>query len=391
MSTATIESDTGTIATDTGTTVATEDTETGTEPSKVVRLFKKFFNKENLKILVSFLAIFAVLYIILGIYFKMSSNEGQDSLITATNIITVTGSMVFLFKKYYDLSENEHNNLMKTTYVRTKESILDIETLFTFVVALGFVTGLTKILHLPTSDGRSSFALDILQFILWCALLANILAVVFTDVLNIPVVTIFEDTINKFLYNDVSISVEVDVDVPDVQTTDATSGEPVPSGEPIPTEEVFNVSNNLYTYEEAPHVCSALGARLASYDEIETAYNSGGEWCNYGWSENQMAYFPTQKDTWKKLQSNNKMKNSCGRPGVNGGFMSNPKIKYGVNCFGLKPDASKLDTERMKTSKLTPRTKGDVITERKIAFWKENADKMLNLNPHNKSDWSVYQ
>ena len=85
------------------------------------------------------------------------------------------------------------------------------------------------------------------------------------------------------------------------------------------------------------------------------------------------------------------MKNSCGRPGVNGGFMPNPKIKYGVNCFGLNPNASKLDTERMKMSKLTPRTKGDIITERKIKFWKENADKMLNLNPHSKSDWSVYK
>ena len=324
----------------------------------------------------------------------MSSNESQDSLITATNIIIIAGSLVFLFKKYYDLSEEEKSNLTQTTYTHTKESILNIETLFTFIVALVFTTGLTKILHLPTSDGRSSFVLDILQFMLWVALLINILAVVFTDVLNIPVVTIFEDVINKFLYDDIVVEDEVDVAVPEDPTAPGAPvvpEEPVPPGEPISTDEVFNVSNNLYTYEEAPHVCSALGARLASYDEIEAAYNAGGEWCNYGWSENQMAYFPTQKDTWKKLQSNNKMKNSCGRPGVNGGFMPNPKIKYGVNCFGLKPNASKLDTERMKMSKLTPRTKGDIITERKIKFWKENADKMLNLNPHSKSDWSVYK
>ena len=39
---------------------------------------------------------------------------------------------------------------------------------------------------------------------------------------------------------------------------------------------------------------------------------------NYGWSDGQMAYFPTQKDTWDKLQKNPNTKHACGRPGVNG-------------------------------------------------------------------------
>ena len=37
-----------------------------------------------------------------------------------------------------------------------------------------------------------------------------------------------------------------------------------------------------------------------------------------------MAFFPTQKDTWEKLQANEESKNTCGRPGVNGGYMGNP-------------------------------------------------------------------
>ena len=102
---------------------------------------------------------------------------------------------------------------------------------------------------------------------------------------------------------------------------------------------MFNITNNLYTYEEAPYVCKALNARLANYDEIEQSYESGAEWCNYGWSEGQMAFFPTQKDTWEKLQANEESKNACGRPGVNGGYMGNPKLKFGVNCFGVKPVA----------------------------------------------------
>ena len=159
---------------------------------------------------------------------------------------------------------------------------------------------------------------------------------------------------------------------------------------PQPAEEVFNVSNNLYTYEEAPHVCAALGARLASHDEIKGAYEKGADWCSYGWSQNQMGFFPTQKETWEKLQSNTARKNSCGSPGVNGGYMPNYKMRLGVNCYGVKPQASEKDLERMATSNILPRSRKDIITERKIKFWKENADRMLNLNPHSKSDWSLY-
>ena len=71
-------------------------------------------------------------------------------------------------------------------------------------------------------------------------------------------------------------------------------------------------------------------------------------------------------------------------------YISNPKMRLGVNCYGVKPNASELDIQRMESNTALPRTKKDVVTERKVAFWKENAEKMLNLNPHNKSDWSAY-
>ena len=60
-------------------------------------------------------------------------------------------------------------------------------------------------------------------------------------------------------------------------------------------KQVFNIPGNYYTYDNAKALCSAYGADLASYDQIEKAYNNGAEWCNYGWSANQLALFPTQK------------------------------------------------------------------------------------------------
>lgn len=342
---------------------------TNTEDSKYVKFTSKFLNKDTLTTLISFLGMYVVLYIVLGIFFKISSPESHNTLIAATNIITIAGVFFFCFKVYYDLNEEQKSKPIITAYNYAKESMTSVENILTFGVYLLFLVGVLSVLHLPTPDGRSSFVLDILHFSLWCVLLLNILIVFVTNVLNIPIIRIIEEA----LFGKVS-------EQEPVEDSDET-------GE---TKEVFNISNNIYTYDEAPHVCKALGARLASYDEIETAYNKGGEWCNYGWTENQMAYFPTQKDTWQKLQSNTSMKNSCGRPGINGGYMPNPKMRYGVNCYGVKPDASELDTERMQTSRITPRTHDDVKYERKIAFWKENAARMLNLNPHNRSDWSSY-
>ena len=156
------------------------------------------------------------------------------------------------------------------------------------------------------------------------------------------------------------------------------------------SNEVFNVSNNLYTYDDARAVCSAFGARLATYDEIEEAYKKGGEWCNYGWSEGQMAFFPTQKNTWNELQKTANAKNNCGRPGVNGGYIENPYIKFGVNCFGKKPKPNDKDLQDMKAHILLPKTAEDELIDKKVQFWKDNADKLLNLNSFNRNAWSEY-
>jgi hypothetical protein len=126
-----------------------------------------------------------------------------------------------------------------------------------------------------------------------------------------------------------------------LSTSTISSSVVLPSSSPSPgyatSKQVFNVGNNNYTFDEAQQVCSAFGAQLATYDQVESAYNNGGEWCNYGWSDGQMAFFPTQKSTWDRLQQNEGTKNACGRPGINGGYIANPRVRFGANCYGVKP------------------------------------------------------
>jgi hypothetical protein len=162
------------------------------------------------------------------------------------------------------------------------------------------------------------------------------------------------------------------------------------SGNVATANEVFNISNNLYTYDDSQAICAAYGAKLATYDQIEDTYNKGGEWCNYGWSDGQMIFFPTQKSTWNKLQTDPKNKNNCGRPGINGGYIANPYMKFGVNCYGKKPAATQDDLNRMsaKQNQVTPKTEADKALDAKVQYWKDNAAKLLQLNSYNTKQWS---
>lgn len=130
--------------------------------------------------------------------------------------------------------------------------------------------------------------------------------------------------------------------------TDTSAQAPIPPtpatpttapGSPMKGSEVFHIGDAQFTYDDASAVCAAYGAQLATLEQIIEAYNTGAEWCGYGWSAGGMALYPTQKGTWDELQRevDPGKRTACGRPGVNGGYFD-PMTKFGVNCFGFKPE-----------------------------------------------------
>jgi hypothetical protein len=163
----------------------------------------------------------------------------------------------------------------------------------------------------------------------------------------------------------------------------------VPATIPEITDEkqVFNIPGNTYRYEDAKLLCSAYGARLANYNEIEDAYGKGAEWCNYGWSEDQLALFPTQKSTFKKLQKIKGHEHDCGRSGINGGYIANPEVKFGVNCYGYKPDMTQEEEEMMETNSPYPQNAKDIAMEQRVEFWKTKIDDII-VSPFNNNSWS---
>lgn len=201
-------------------------------------------------------------------------------------------------------------------------------------------------------------------------------------------------------FNDLFTSqpkIDIHLNTPVIDTTPTeTTNTPILDKfglEPVSIQEggikqVFNVPGNVYTYDNAKALCKAYDGRLATYDEIENSYKKGGEWCNYGWSDGQNVYFPTQEKTYNTLQEIEGHENDCGRPGINGGYIDNPNVRFGANCYGRKPLITQDEREIMDSTPLYPLNKKDVWFNKQVDYFKTQLDNIL-ISPFNKQSWSA--
>ena len=156
---------------------------------------------------------------------------------------------------------------------------------------------------------------------------------------------------------------------------------------PIGNPEVYNVSKNDFTYYDAEPLCRALGAELATYDQVKDAFSKGADWCNYGWVKGQAAVYPTQEDTYNKVQAGPEDdRNSCGTVGLNGGYFDNPELKFGVNCYGVKPPQSEHDEEVLMKQGNIPKSVPSLAIDKKVQEFKKEAGN-LGVLPFNGNKW----
>jgi hypothetical protein len=151
---------------------------------------------------------------------------------------------------------------------------------------------------------------------------------------------------------------------------------------PVGVPEVFYIAGDKYTYNEAPDVCAVYDSQLATYDQVLDAYGKGAEWCGYGWTQGGMALYPTQDSTWQFLQQDDdtRKRKSCGRPGVNGGYFD-LSTKFGVNCYGIKPDCNNRKYPLPIGQEEQDKTRIDEL--------KKNSGK-IKVWPFNRNGWSQW-
>lgn len=162
--------------------------------------------------------------------------------------------------------------------------------------------------------------------------------------INTDVKGIEEDVVMKDvgIYNDTKKNIELKLGSNATQrliNARANKIYGINEGNNIPVEEerelgeVFHVSDNSYTYNEARAICKKYGASLATPTQIYKMYTNGTSWCKPGWSEGQHVLFPATRESVDAANSNEGTKGSCGKVGLNGMFELNTNKKYGANCW----------------------------------------------------------
>ncbi len=185
------------------------------------------------------------------------------------------------------------------------------------------------------------------------------------------------------------------------------------------SDEVFQISNQLYSYEQAKCKCEAYGGRLATKSELTAAYNRGAHWCNYGWIDGGEAYYPVQqceldrkarlireynemlrnhhqdprKYTWRMVnEARNRMDREgaldyCGdSAGLHGGKFNNLRTRFGATCFGKKPAGMAVREKEAKCAMSEAEKKKLEEAERekaqrKVCSGKSADDKIAAFNP----------
>lgn len=199
---------------------------------------------------------------------------------------------------------------------------------------------------------------------------------------------IFNIDITASIKNLFSATPEIDL----IVDPDNLAGDSTDSITTVPeiklTKQVFHVPGNKYGYEDGKAICKAYGGRLATWKEISKAFKKGADWCSFGWSDGQMALYPTQYDKWARLQKIEGHEHDCGRPGINGGYIANPNVKFGINCYGYKPKITQEESEAMKLAPLYPSTRRERAFDKRVDYWRDNLSE-IEVAPFNYNNWSV--
>ena len=346
------------------------------------------FTKSNFILLICFLIVYFILYYII----KMFSNDNPNfnSQLAMSRTIDIFVSVIFitiLVAFYYNLNQTENNDIIGQMLLWTKNFFDDPTTPFSFIIFILIFYTMIYVLQIPMTSDTKPFTIGVIESTLFIVLICVFIINFFKYVFGISLMNLMFGANNEL----VKLWNKLPDDSGD--SVKDNSGNVVVPVLDTPKEEVFHISNNLFTYNDAQAICSSYDSKIATYDQIEDAYNKGGEWGGYGWSENQMILFPTQKDTWNKLQKIKGHENDRGRPGINGNFISNNQMLFGVNCYGIKPSSTVDDLNRLKhsnTEPVQPKTTQDVIMDAKVKYWRENQEKMLILNSFNKDKWSEF-
>jgi len=388
----------------TKTTETSENTEsTESNNNDFNNMVDSLFTANNLTIVMWFVGVYAVVYLGLRVFKNKNGEEPsfQNSVKKIVDFLVVILLIFMLITFFYVMSKDDQNNTTK----ETKDYIVNfLDSPYSIVPIIAILAGFYLFLFLARipRDENKPFTISFIEGVLWVSLVIIVIVQFFKQVFNMSILE-FASEVSALETPEETATTAAPLPTETATPTESTDScaNALTPDQVDPNSEVFHVGNNKYTYQDAQAVCKSYGATLATYKQVEDSYTKGGEWCGYGWSADQMALFPTQQSTFDKLKkvddeggcdakkSGNSVQFNCGRPGVNGGYIANPYVKFGVNCFGKKPEGTEDQLLQMKiTDDNFPKTPYQKELDAKVDFWKNSKTGTLDVKSFNKQKWN---
>jgi len=196
---------------------------------------------------------------------------------------------------------------------------------------------------------------------------------------------ITDDNINNSGIIDEEKEIELDNEL-DQLTSSKKRQENTDISNNVMNKEVFHIPGSRFTYNDATAICKSMNSDLASYEQLQNAQKNGANWCSHGWSQDQLALYPTSQHKFNELNKNDKTKYDCGFVGVNGMYVNNTYMKFGANCYGFKPKKSELELNHSEVTDYKPKTAKEVIFDNRVEYWKRRLGNVL-ITPFNKDKW----
>jgi len=271
-------------------------------------------------------------------------------------------------KEQASYDENNRDIIGFLNVYRVKMILLLVFVILIYVVIFSLLN------NASVSNPESKPYIFVIEIVLWVVLIAII-------VMNVRYFNDKDFSFDQFFRNLFSEKIpEIEVNV---HRDNGIRDLPMRAKDEKRPGEVFHLRKNIFDYDEAKEACGLLNSRLATYDEIENAYSNGANWCSYGWSDDQMVLFPSQKEYLNRLKQFPGHERDCGRVGVIGGYVQNKYAKFGVNCYGKKPYATEKDKEYLAKYKLSGSVPDDVLEK-----LRKEKEKDFLVTPFNKDKWS---
>lgn len=355
------------------------------------------FSLNNILFVLWFLVIYLLIYYFIKTFYKNEADPLKEQIAFSRGIdIFIFGLIIILtIYSYWDLTEHEKQHLVGYLLNWTQDFYNNPLSFLNILVFLLLFYCFIYLCGVPMTKETRPLSIYIIEQKSWILLISIVIVYFFKYVLGIPIIDIIFGLNGGLVNNWYKLKTDIQtINKPFDSSSNKIdfSNNNIKSNTSTTTKkaEVFNIANSLYTYEDSQAVCKAYGSRLATVDELNDAYNKGADWCVNSWSADRHVLFPTQKATYDKLQTIKGAENSCGRTGVNGGRVNDTSLRFGINCYGIKPDPTKGDEMRMNAiqNNIMPKTKEEIILQAKVDYWKNHKDQYTILNPFNTDKWS---